>query len=140
MGCFASCFHHDVPNIEERFPKIDIVEGSDAESDSSLKARADMAGDNKLTNILKSTKGNDPKKESTPLLEGPSLLAFQNLNLSNSSSSIDMEVDELDNILKKNLEQEKKEAPKEEDNDEPKETFADVKIDLKDIHSSDLDD
>lgn len=140
MGCFASCFRQDVPNIEERFPKIEIAEGSDSSSDSSLKARADMAGENKLTNILKSKIANDPKKESVPLLEAPSLLAFQNLNLSNSSSSIDMEVDELDNILKKNLEQEKKEAPKEEDNEETKETFADVKIDLNDIHSSDLDD
>lgn len=136
MGCFASCFHQDVPNIEDRFPKLEIAEGSDSDSDSSLKARADMATEGKLTNLLNS-KEKDPKKESVPLLEGPSLLAFQNLNLSNSSSSIDMEMDQLDNILKKNLENEKKEMPKEE-NKETSKTFESVKIDLNDIHSSDL--
>ncbi|KAK8883417.1 hypothetical protein M9Y10_046067 [Tritrichomonas musculus] len=136
MGCFASCFHQDVPNIEDRFPKLEIAEGSDSDSDSSLKARADMATEGKLTNLLNS-KEKDPKKESVPLLEGPSLLAFQNLNLSNSSSSIDMEMDQLDNILKKNLENEKKEMPKEE-NEETSKTFESVKIDLNDIHSSDL--
>ena len=138
MGCFASCFHHEVPNIEERFPKLEIAEGPDSSSDDSLKARAEMASDNKLTNLLNS-KSKDPKKESVPLLEGPSLLAFQNLNLSNSSSSIDMEVDQLDNILKKNLENEKKDLPKEE-NDDTNKTFEDVKIDLNDIHPSDLSD
>lgn len=136
MGCFASCFHQDVPNIEDRFPKLEIAEGSDSDSDSSLKARADMATEGKLTNLLNS-KEKDPKKESVPLLDGPSLLAFQNLNLSNSSSSIDMEMDQLDNILKKNLENEKKEMPKEE-NEETSKTFESVKIDLNDIHSSDL--
>ena len=136
MGCFASCFHQDVPNIEDRFPKLEIAEGSDSDSASSLKARADMATEGKLTNLLNS-KEKDPKKESVPLLEGPSLLAFQNLNLSNSSSSIDMEMDQLDNILKKNLENEKKEMPKEE-NEETSKTFESVKIDLNDIHSSDL--
>lgn len=139
MGCFASCFHQDVPNIEERFPKLEIAEGSDPSSDDELKARADMVSDNKLSNLLKSNKGKDPKKESVPLLEGPSLLAFQNLNLSNSSSSIDTEVDQLDTILKKNLEQEKKDAPK-EDTEEIKDTFDNVEVDLKDINVNEMSD
>lgn len=83
MGCLASCCQHlNVPNVEKRFHIIDITDMSDQSSDNSLKG-----------NISNS------KKDVTPLLEGPTLLAFRNLNLS-SSSSTDLEINKINDFFK----------------------------------------
>jgi hypothetical protein len=55
---------------------------SESSSDSSLKAKA--------------TGG----KDSTPLLNGRNLVAFPNLSLSSTSSSVDLELDELGKMIK----------------------------------------
>ena len=55
---------------------------------------SDQSSDNSL-------KGNisNSKKDVTPLLEGPTLLAFRNLNLS-SSSSTDLEINKINDFFK----------------------------------------
>lgn len=100
MGCFSSCNKHsDFPNIEKRFQGIEINDKSDTSSDSTLKADIDK-----------------PHHDVTPLLEGKTLLAFQNLNLS-SSSSVDLELNQIGNILK-SQEEEPKEKEKTQEADQ----------------------
>lgn len=111
MGCFSSCCnkHSDFPNIEKRFQGIEINDKSDTSSDNTLKADIDK-----------------PHRDVTPLLEGETLLAFKNLNLS-SSSSIDLELNQIGNILKPQEEDTKeKETPQKEnatDDDQKNRTF-----------------
>ena len=89
MGCCQSKLQEiifrlrgDCPNIEDHFPNvIQICERSDSSSDSGLK-----------------TKGE--KRDTSPLLEGPTLMAFKSLNLSStSSSSDDAEVERIGALL-----------------------------------------
>ncbi|KAK8882528.1 hypothetical protein M9Y10_045170 [Tritrichomonas musculus] len=92
MGCFSSCNKHsDFPDLDKRFSGIEINDKSDSSSDSTLKADIDK-----------------PSKDVTPLLEGNTLLAFKNLNLS-SSSSIDLELNQIENMLKSQEDQKEKE-------------------------------
>ena len=110
MGCCPSLFRsEDFPNVGGRFPVINIKKNSDESSDSSLKA-----------------KGSTEQKDVTPLLEGPTLLQFHNLKLSGSSSSVDMEMDQIGKLLKPS-----------EDGESKTEPFKDVKPDL---NLSDLSD
>lgn len=100
MGCFSSCSKHsdDFPNVDKRFQGIEINDKSDSSSDNTLKADIDK-----------------PHRDVTPLLEGETLLAFKNLNLS-SSSSIDLELNQIGNILKSQDENPKEKEKSQEAN------------------------
>lgn len=81
MGCCQSFFGSGgVPHGSEGFPIVEIRQDSDDSSDEILKAKGG--------------------KDVMPLLEGPTLLAFKNLKLSGSSSSVDIEMDQIGELLK----------------------------------------
>lgn len=111
-GCLSLCSRHEIPDIDGRFPVIEILEKSDGSSDSSLKAKGDTA-----------------QRDITPLLEGPTLLEFHNLNLS-ESSSVDLEMDQIGKLLKPT---EEPREPSSDGNDEK--TFKDVNVNLEELSS-----
>lgn len=95
MGlCYSLCPKQEVPNIEGRLPTIRLSEKSDTTSDEALK----NIGQN--------------KRDIMPLLEGPNLLAFGNLNLSSSSSSADLDMDHIEQLLREAEEEEEEESLK----------------------------
>ena len=118
MGCCVSlCSRPEIPDVDGRFPVIEILEKSDESSDSSLKAKGETG------------KGG---RDITPLLEGPTLLEFHNLNLSGSSSSVDLEMDQIGKLLKPTAE-----TPRDRESDaEDNQTFKDVHVDLNELSSS----
>lgn len=80
MGIFTSCCDDSLAN--SNFPSLEIYEDSSSSSDSSLKAYG-------------------KSKDISPLIEGPISLAFQDLNLSETSTTdIDLETDQIKNLLK----------------------------------------
>jgi len=96
-------FAQGPPDVEGRFPTIEIRDGPDEGSDSSLKAKGDAA-----------------QKDVTPLLEGRTLLAFRDLG--ESSSSVNLEMDEIGKLLKGG-----DQSPGSDGAGELDETFKDVK-------------
>ena len=142
MGCFSSCLKKkDYSDYEQRLSILDINERSDSDSDSSLKARAEIASENRISNLLGSKTANNGDKEKIPLLEG-SLRNLDDLNLSNSSSSVDMEMEKLNNYLQPKNEQieEEEEAESSARENDTGRTFPGTKVNLNDVHSSDLND
>ena len=93
MGCL--CSKSDVPNIEGRLPTIKLSEKAESSSDEALKAIGQK------------------KRDIMPLLDGPNLLAFGNLNLSSTSSSSDVDMDHIQKLLLE--EEEQKGETQEED-------------------------
>lgn len=121
MGCCSSlCGPKEYADVEGRFPVIEICE-SDSGSDNELKAKG-------------------TSKDVTPLLEGPSLLAFHNLNLSSTSSSVDLEMDQIESILKVS-EQKSDTSLSEGQPEDNNKTFEDVRpdLDLNEFNSSDAE-
>lgn len=98
---------------------IQICDKSDSGSDKELKAA-----------------GRSDKRDSTPLLEGSTLLAFKNLDLSSNSSCVDAEISHIGRLLEA-AEQEKED---DEDGDEDGDgtTFKDANPDVH-LHSSDAE-
>lgn len=121
MGCCQSlCGQKEYADVEGRFPVIEICDNSDSGSDNELKAKG------------------TPSKDVTPLLEGPTLLAFHNLNISSTSSSVDLEMDQIESILKISEEKDEDDAPEPEPEADNR-TFEDVRadLDLNEFNSSD---
>lgn len=121
MGCCQSlCGPKEYADVEGRFPVIEICDNSDSGSDNELKAKG------------------TPSKDVTPLLEGPTLLAFHNLNISSTSSSVDLEMDQIESILKVAADKGEEDAPEPEVDDR---TFEDVRadLDLNEFNSSDAE-
>jgi hypothetical protein len=74
MGlCLSLCPKQQQPNLESRISALEINSKTDSSSDSSLKAQG------------------SGQRDSTPLLEGPTLLSFRNLSFDSSSHSVDLE-------------------------------------------------
>lgn len=118
MGCVASlCHREEIPDVDGRFPVIQICD-NDSDSDDELKAKGKSGA----------------SRDVTPLLEGPTLLAFNSLNIT-SSSSDDQEIGQIGQLLKPT----EKEPASEEENPVDAGTFKDVNpnIHIKDISSSD---
>lgn len=97
MGCCPSIQQPEIPDIEARFPALEL-DKSDDSSDSDLKARGEI--------VMKN--GSNP---------------IDDLKLSGSSSSVDLEMDRIEKLLQ---------AEEKEENDNDTE-FKGTKVDLKDI-------
>jgi hypothetical protein len=83
MGlCLSLCPKARRPTIESRISTLEVHAKTDSSSDSGLKAVG------------------SGQRDSTPLLEGKTLLSFHNLTLGSSSDSADLEKDELAAMLK----------------------------------------
>lgn len=78
MGC---CFSIDKENVQEK-PLI-VVESSDSTSVDQL--------------ISEEAVGDRPKMD--PLFDGAALLAFQNLQLSSDSSTVDIDLGQVEKLL-----------------------------------------
>jgi hypothetical protein len=121
MGvCFSLCLKSRAPNVESRIAALEINDKTDSSSDNALKAKA------------------SGRRDSTPLLDGPSLLSMRKLTGESSSDSLDQEKDQLGALLKAAA------APKDSQQTvaAPAErTFKDVRADLslQDLRTSDSD-
>jgi hypothetical protein len=117
MGlCLSLCPKPPRPNVETRALPLELNADADSSSDPSLKVKSSS------------------QRDSTPLLNGPTLLAFRNLSLDSSSDSIDLEKDQLDAMIKAAA------ATPTDGSAEPRErTFKDVRpdLDLGNLPSSD---
>jgi hypothetical protein len=83
MGiCPSLCPKTRPPTIESRISALEVHAKTDSSSDSGLKAVG------------------SGQRDSTPLLDGKTLLSFHNLTLGSSSDSADPEKDELAALLK----------------------------------------
>lgn len=113
MGCiFSLCDDKQRHKADGHFPVIEICEKSDSSSDSGLKGKPDK------------------NKDNAPLLDGKTLKAFQNLNLSSSDSEVEGEIAQIGNLLKKSPQSH---VAKKENDDSDDGTFKGVKIDLSQI-------
>jgi hypothetical protein len=74
MGfCLSLCRRdNERPNPENRFPILEICQKSDSGSDPALKAKASAPSGN---------------RDAVPLLDGPTLLSFRQMQLSSDSSA-----------------------------------------------------
>jgi hypothetical protein len=83
MGvCISLCPRTRQPNLEPHIAGLEISDKTDSSSDSSLKAKG------------------SGRRDSTPLLDGPTLLSFRDLSPDSSSDSVDLEKDQLGALLK----------------------------------------
>jgi hypothetical protein len=83
MGlCLSLCPKATRPTIESRISALEVNAKTDSSSDPGLKAVG------------------SGQRDSTPLLDGKTLLSFHNLTLGSSSDSADLEKDELAAMLK----------------------------------------
>jgi hypothetical protein len=120
--CFSLCPKERPPNLKSRILTLEIRDKTDSSSDSALKAKG------------------DEHRDSTPVLDGPTLLSFRNLSLDSSSDSAGVEKEQLGALLKAAAA-----SPADEEKVKPiapqERTFRDVRPDLnlKDLHSSDSD-
>ena len=80
MGC---CFSADIPNFEERLTTVGVHEEKSSESPQ-----------------IPQTKNATKSGDIVPLLEGPEPLNFANFKFSSDSSSIEVDMERIEQLLK----------------------------------------